>query len=281
MQNWQQTMIGAAQKPLNQAIMIERVSTYPSFDHQCFVTGSGPAYEDKPLTSFNLTKQNGADGNFIRGHLGRLRSLDGYLYACGGGRAFGKRLDKGQWQSFSQFIPDEDGNHTGFDDFDGWGENDIYAVGGLGDVWHFNGTDWRQIPFPSNYPTSAVCCGGDGNVYIATYNGIFMGRENRWKNIGNIGTNLPIKDMVWYEDKVWCTNDYGLWTIDNGRVARADVPATVSACAGNLSGGDGVLLLAGLYGAVFKEDGEWNVIVHFSVMEKLVALERAEKGDPN
>lgn len=280
LQNWQQIMIGAAQKPLSQAVMVERVSTYPSFDHQCFVVGSGPAYEDQPLTSFDL-KENGADGSFLRGHLGRLKSLDGYLYACGGGRGFGKRLDKGQWQSFSQFIPNEIGNHRGFDDFDGWGENDIYAVGGLGDVWHFNGTDWRQIPFPSNYPTSAVCCGGDGNVYIATYNGIFMGRENCWKNIGNIGTNLPVKDMVWYEDKVWCTNDYGLWTIYNGRVARADVPADVSACAGNLSVGDGVLLLAGLYGAVFKEDGEWNVIVHFSVMEKLVALERAEKGDPN
>ena len=240
--------------------------------------GSGSAYGDKPLSSFGLSQKNGADGNFKRGHIARLKALDGYLYACGGGRAIGKRIDKGQWQSFSQLIPDgyDEGNHTSFHDFDGWGENDIYAVGGLGDVWHFNGQDWRHIPFPSNFPTSAVCCGGDGNVYIATYNGFFMGRDNHWKNIGGIGTDLPIKDMVWYEDQVWCTNDYGLWTITNGQVRRADVPSEVSACAGNLSVGEGVLLLAGLYGAVFKENGEWQTIVHFSVMQTLIALEKSE-----
>lgn len=278
LQGWQPIVVGTAHKPLNQSIGIEQYSTFPSFDHKCFVTGSGPAYEDLPLTSMGPTK--GEKGNFLRGHLAKLKTLDGYLYACGGGRGFGKRLDRGKWQSFSQLIPYEYEKDRlgGFDDFDGWGENDIYAVGGVGDVWHFNGAQWRQIPFPSNYPLSAVCCGGDGNVYIAGYNGIFMGRENRWKRIGSIPTDLPIKDMVWYEDKVWCTNDYGLWTIDKGKVARADVPAEVSACAGNLSVGDGVLLLAGLYGAVFKEAGEWHIIVHFHTMETLKALENNGAG---
>lgn len=275
MQNWQPMVIGAAQKPLSQVVMMERVSTYPSMDLQNFVIGSGPAYQDDDIKPYT-NKMQGRDGAFSRGHIAKLKALDGYLYACGGRRSIGKRLDKGQWQSFSQMIPTEKGTSQGFDDFDGWGENDIYAVGGLGDVWHFNGQDWRQIPFPSNFPTSAVCCGGDGNVYIATYNGIFMGRDNHWKNIGGIGTDLPIKDMVWYEDQVWCTNDYGLWTITNGQVRRADVPYEVSACAGNLSVGEGVLLLAGLYGAVFKENGEWQTIVHFSVMQKLIALEKSE-----
>jgi hypothetical protein len=41
--------------------------------------------------------------------------------------------------------------------------------------------------------------------------------------------------------------------------------------------GDGVLLLAGLYGAVFKENGQWHEIVLFNTMEKLLALEEEEK----
>jgi hypothetical protein len=88
---------------------------------------------------------------------------------------------------------------------------------------------------------------------------------------------LPFRDMVWYEDRGWCTSDYGLWTIHKGKIGRPEVPATVSACSGNLSVGDGVLLLAGLYGAVFKEDGQWNEIVIFDTMEKLLALEEKEK----
>lgn len=277
LQNWQAMVIGAAQKPLNQSVTIERTSTYPALDLKCYVTGSGPAYEDKNLLPFDL-KSRGKNGNFIRGHLAKLKSLDGWLYGCGGRRTLGKRLEKGVWQSFSQNIPTDDDSLQGFDDFDGWGENDIYAAGGMGDVWHFNGKAWRQIAFPSNDPLNSVCCAGDGNVYIAGVTGVYMGREDRWKRIGpSPSLSLPIKDMVWYEDKVWCTNDYGLWTIEKGRIARANVPAEVSACAGNLSVGDGVLLLAGLYGAVFKEKGQWTTIVHFNVMEKLLELERGER----
>ena len=94
LQNWQPTIIGAAQKPLSQSISIEQFSTYPSFDQKCFVTGSGPAYEDTPLTSMSTNRKNGADGNFLRGHLAKLKTLGGYLYACGGGRAIGKQRDR-------------------------------------------------------------------------------------------------------------------------------------------------------------------------------------------
>ena len=278
--NWQHTVIGAAQKPLNQAVMIESTSTYPSMDHKGYVVGSGPAHEDHLFHSYG--NEQPTEGNFLRGALTRLKSLDGWLYGCGGRRSLGKRLDRARWQSFSEDIPidpTEHRNDIGFKDFDGWGENDIYAVGGMGDVWHFNGQDWRQIPFPSNMMLSAVCCAGDGQVYIAAYNGIFRGRDNHWQKIGETPTDLLIKDMVWYEDKVWFTNDYGLWTIDNGRVSRADVPSDVSACAGNLSVGDGVLLLCGLYGAVFRQDGEWHTIIHFGVMERLLELEQSELKD--
>ncbi|MDR0701435.1 MAG: hypothetical protein LBF61_03335 [Azoarcus sp.] len=279
--NWNAMVIGASQKPASHSVSIERTSVYPSLDLRCFVTGSGPAHEDTPL---------GREGDFDRGHIGKLKSLEGYLYACGGGRSFGKRLGDGQWQSFSQDIPLPDGSgktagQFGFEDFDGWSETDIYAAGGRGDVWHYDGKKWRQLPFPSNIPLTTVCCGGDGNVYISGYGGnTFMGGGDRWKHLsgmglsGALGLSLPFRDMVWYEDRVWCTNDYGLWTIHKGRMKRADVPTTVRACGGNLSTADGVLLLAGLYGAVFMENGQWNEIVIFDTMEKILALEEMEKN---
>jgi hypothetical protein len=275
-QNWAPMVIGASQKPASHSVSIERIAVYPSFDRRCFVTGSGPAYEDVPLAGAKR-------GDFARGHIAKLKPLEGHLYACGGNRSFGKRLGKGQWQSFSQDIPypeKSSGTWYGFDDFDGWSETDIYAAGGEGDVWHYDGREWRQIPFPSNLPLNSVCCGGDGNVYISGYGGdTFVGRGDRWKMIRGGGMSLPFRDMVWYEDRVWCTSDYGLWTIHNGRIARPNVPATVSGCCGNLSVGDGVLLLAGLCGAVFKENGQWHEIVLFSTMEKLLALEEAEKKE--
>jgi hypothetical protein len=114
-QGWQPMVIGASQKPANHSVSIEVAPTFPSMSHKCFVTGSGPAYEDATIDTFNPEK-NGSDGNFSRGYIGKLKSLEGYLYACGGRRSFGKRLGKGQWQSFSQNIlpPGETGGFQGF-----------------------------------------------------------------------------------------------------------------------------------------------------------------------
>lgn len=270
---WESIITGAAQKPLNQSVNAERTAVFPSMEERVFITGSGPAYQDESL--------GGPSTNFLRGGLRRLKTINGWLYACGGRRSFGKRLDKGTWQSFSESLPTrekegENGIYSGFDDFDGFNEQDIYAAGGNGDVWHFDGSRWTPIAFPTNEPLQSVCCGADGNVYISGYEGLtFMGRGERWKQIHRGGISLGFRDMVWYEDRVWCTSDYGVWTIHNGKVERAKLPADIGSCAGHLYTGDGVLLLAGLGGAAFKENGQWHSIISFPVMERLLELDQS------
>ncbi len=254
-------------------------------DNRVYVTGSGSAYEDRPLLTFSREKGAQTQGAILRGSINRLKQLDGWLYGCGGGRTLFKRLDKGTWESLSQDIPrvlkerPVGSSEEGFEDFDGRSESDIYAVGGYGDVWHFDGKGWRQIPFPANEPLQSVCCGGDGQVYISGYEGVtFVGRGDRWKKIFDGGISLGFRDMVWYEDRVWCTSDYGLWTIHEERVGVADVPPTVAACAGHLSVGDGVLLLAGYSGAAFREHGAWQQIISFHTMETLLDVQESEGG---
>lgn len=279
---WQAIITGAATQPVNQSVNVERFTVFPSMEHRVYVTGSGPAYEDSVITSLSEDQAARQRGQFTRGAINRLKPVDGFLYACGGGRTIAKRLGKGEWQSMTQDIPaagDEGMNvgDAGFRDLDSFGESDIYAVGGHGDVWHFDGQAWRRVAFPSNEVLNSVCCGGDGNVYISGYEGVtWMGRGDTWQKIHRGGISQGFRDMVWYEDKVWCTSDYGLWTIENGKVSTADVPPDVSACSGHLSVGDGVLLLAGLYGAVFREAGQWETIVLFSSMAALSALDEGE-----
>jgi hypothetical protein len=272
LQGWETIGVGAATLPLNQAIYIERTAVYPSLDLRTFVTGSGPAYEDDPLKGW--LKPNDHE-HFVRGHIAKIKPVDGHAHACGGGRSLGRRLDKGQWESFSHFFPEiKEGD--GFEDFDAWNASDIYLAGGQGDVWHFDAqkTEARQLAFPSDMPLYTVCCGGDGNVYISdVYGTVWVGGGERWKKLPGLSLSLPLRDMVWYEDRVWATNDYGLYWIHKGRLEFADVPPEVSACAGNLSVGDGVLLLAGYGGAVFRENGQWEQILLFDTMEKLVELQ--------
>ncbi|MNF88094.1 hypothetical protein D3C84_705800 [compost metagenome] len=157
---------------------------------------------------------------------------------------------------------------AGFESLDGFSRSDVYAAGGKGDVWHFNGQQWRRIDFPSNLAIETVCCGGDGRVYISGYEGhTFVGRGDTWKKIRTReDISLAFKDMVWYEDRVWCTNDYGVWWIVGDQLVKANIPAFAQISAGHLSARDGVLLLAGFYGAAYLENGQWHQIFSYSEM---------------
>lgn len=245
--------------------------TYPkdqfagvSFDGCVYVMGSGESGREDDITEF---RKGGPD----RGGITKLKNIDGYLYCCGPGRSVGKRADKNNWFSHSQLIPSDTATEQGgFTDIDGFNEQDLYAVGGKGDVWHYNGEEWYPITFfTSNDCVNTVCCAGDGFVYVNGDEGLtFVGRNNQWKKINDQGIMQNFRDMVWHQDRVWCTNDNGVWTIKENKIAAASLSLEIAACAGHLYVNDGVLLLAGSGGAAFLENGQWQSILVTHELEK-------------
>jgi len=165
-------------------------------------------------------------------------------------------------QQHDSIHDEKDWERAGFNDIDGFSANDIYCVGGKGDVWHFNGKAWTQIHFSSNIDLSSVCCAGDSQVYISGYGGTtFKGRGQKWKQIFKGEMAMPFKRMEWFENKVWCTSDYGLWTLENDKLVEpAEVTDEIKVCSGYMSTRDGVLLIAGPGGAAYKEAGVWHKI---------------------
>lgn len=251
-------MAGASQKPLWQNINIDRLG-------QVYVKGSG-------VTEIENTIPGGGGEGPMRGDVRRLKQINGWLYASGGGRSLCKRLGRNDWEEIG-VLPPEGKGEVGFDDFDGFSEADIYAAGGRGDVWHYDGSAWRQLPFPSKMWIESVCCGADGHVYIGAQNGhVFRGRGNRWEHIHEGDLSLPFKDMVWFGDRIYATNDYGLWEIKDGIVGRSSEPADITICSGNLSVGDGVMLLAGHYGAALHDGNSWVQLFSIAKLENQVNL---------
>jgi hypothetical protein len=267
---WGHLTLGAMTVPKSQFILHELEK------HRIYVIGSGDEEFEAPLS--NLTNPNCP----MHAGVSRIKTFNGKAFLAGGGRGFAERLGPNSYRSHKNLvkpIPQEDPNsgRDGFEDFDMFAEDDIYAAGGKGDIWHFNGKAWRQIPLPTNAWLETVCCGEDGNVYISGYEGLtFMGRGDTWKEINSGGVYLGWRDMVWYEGKAWATSENGLWTIEGGRVNYvANLPSEVRVCAGNLYVADGVMLLAGLGGACFRENGEWHSIFTLGQMEKLLDEESA------
>lgn len=216
---------------------------------------------------FEVPIRSVMEGGELGGAVMRAKSFGAEVMICTLGRQLFQRLGVGAWERIGPIVPYKFQLSTsgdfGFEDFDRFSETDWYAAGGLSDVWQFDGSDWRQCAFPSNQGLFAVCCAGDGEVYLSVGAGsIYRGKGDRWKRIHEGQLSIPIKDLVWYEGQVWGTSDYGLWTVRDGVFAEADVPPAVKVCAGNLATRDGVLLVAGYGGAAFKRDGQWTTIFH-------------------
>jgi hypothetical protein len=201
------------------------------------------------------------EGGIRLGALSRAKSFGGDLFAASTARQLFVRRQPGVWELLGNPLPKPEENKLSFVDFDGFNDGDVYAVGDAGDVWHLQGKTWGRRKFPSNAGLSAVCCGGDGLVYVAAGNIIYRGVGDKWEKLKTVAPiSLPIKDLVWYDSELWATNDYGVWVLRENKLDEAEVPSGVKVCAGNLAVRDGVLLIAGYGGAAFKFNGKWTEI---------------------
>lgn len=113
----------------------------------------------------------------------RLKCINGYTYAVCSGRKIYKRIQPGKWELFAALPELSEQQYTmGFDDLDAFSENDMYAVGGCGDIWHFDGANWKQLGFPTNAQLATVTCVPDGQVYVSGEGGsLWVGRNESWK----------------------------------------------------------------------------------------------------
>jgi hypothetical protein len=239
--------LAISRQPKEQAIMV-------ALDGAVAVLGAG---EDAMETSI----PRGSEGP-LNGGANSLTVIEGVVYVAGSRRRVCYRAGPNQWTSISANLPDPEkgtAKHAGFDAISGFNRADIYAVGGKGDAWRYDGSKWHRCALPTNMYLESVCCAGDNNVYIGLQSGgVMRGREDEWEIIHEDTMTLPFKDMVWFDDRVWCTSDYGIWTIENGKFTEPDLPPEVKACAGNLSAADGVMLVAGMYGAAVFDGKKWD-----------------------
>lgn len=241
---------GVSETPKQQFVGVDRKGAV-------YVLGGGDAEVEEPL-------KRSVDSGVKRGAITRLRVIDGVLYVAGTGRSVGYREGKNRWVSLTQgmsYSTETEWSTGGFKDIDGFSRSEIYCVGGHGDVWRYDGKNWTRLHFPSNIRLYSLCCADDGFVYVSGYGGTtFKGRNNQWTKIHDDTLTLPFKRMAWYRGKVWCTSDYGLWTIENDMLKAAEVGADVKVASGYLSVKGDTLLVGGYNGASYCHSGKWTSI---------------------
>jgi len=169
--------------------------------------------------------------------------IDGSAYITGHLRKVFKRVGPGQWLDLTReeehphmfadlrAIKARRGNYAdnkaGFEAIAGFGSADLYAGGRYGDLWHYDGTTWRMIDFPSNASIAGLCGASDGQVYAACdRGGLFRGRGDTWEELPG-ARGIRFSGCAWFDGRLWLGEDYALYVCDpsaGGKVERYRFP---------------------------------------------------------
>ncbi|MFZ6674194.1 hypothetical protein [Undibacterium sp. Xuan67W] len=203
----------------------------------------------------------------------------GQVYALGNYRKIYRRIGMEQWIELGQEgkgVPVPADIETGksysqglgFRDMSAFSADDMYAVGGDGDVWRFDGNKWHNCPIPTNADLRTVCCAGDGQVYITEMNGsVWAGRADKWKRIvvADIAPGYQPVDAVWFNQRLYLGGQEGLWTIDIKNKSlvpldevESDAPNATNGGRLDLSPDGKYLLTAGPHGACLNDGTGWK-----------------------
>lgn len=223
-----------------------------------------------------------------------LRKIDNEIYSCGFHHKLLKRVGKKQWidltndQDHPELFVDikavrADPNATflsvpySFISFDGFNAEDIYACGSDGDLWHYNGKRWLQLSPPVNSELNNLVCGDDGFVYITSswgdlLKGYYRDGEEKWELIPQnvVGMDLGFEDAAWFQGKLYLSNSWGLYVLENDVVSRVDFSDqghNAQYSFKRVIADQGILISYGLNNAVMFDGQHWQAIINPHYLE--------------
>ncbi|NMO18963.1 hypothetical protein HPC49_14605 [Pyxidicoccus fallax] len=226
----------------------------------------------------------------MRSSIQALKRVGDRVYALATERQLFLREGVGRWKPLAntpEGVPfpmklepgASSAQNMGFKDLSAFSPDDMYAVGGSGDVWHYGGKRWSQVKFPSDLRLDTVCCAGDGKVYITGQDGtVWAGREGTWKQVqqGAFGGFDRFVDSVWFADTLYCgSTGHGLWKLD-GKGRLAPVRQVDTNPISNMEYGhprldvslDGKHLLIASGGQAILHDGkQWELLFREELLE--------------
>jgi hypothetical protein len=153
---------------------------------------------------------------------------------------------------------------SGFIDIDGFGENEMYACGGVGDLWTYQDAVWQNIDIDTNASLTKICCSSDGNAYIATNRReVIVGRHHAWHYITQELTTDVFESIVDFKGRILISTEKNIYEVLNGsQFILAKFPAMPEMKSkAHMAVGADVLVVAGKDEAVMFDGKTWTRIL--------------------
>jgi len=199
----------------------------------------------------------------------KVRLIGERYYAVSFERDVALREAPNRWRTISEeAVADyRRGGHTmsavGFEDIDGFSEQDIYACGEQGDLWHYDGTHWRTLDPPCNWRMERLCCAADGLVYIVGFAGeVLVGRDEQWRRVVAEPQPFNVERIAWFQGRLYAVTHGFLFVLDGERWRGLDYgqdrrPSSF----GYLDATEDALLVAGPDSATVFDGTRWETII--------------------
>jgi hypothetical protein len=193
----------------------------------------------------------------------------GFAYAVGINRDVYRRVAPNKWVSVKDkalnLLKTEKVADAGFRDIDGFSDSDIYACGGRGDLWHFDGKHWSKEDIPTNANLERACCGDDGLVYVTTNSkSLLIGKRGAWRVVDQDIGDEGFVDIVNFESRILVSTDDGVWESQKGKLVPAKLRVPKMKVYSHLAAGDGLLVVAGANEASLYDGSKWSKILRFA-----------------
>jgi len=195
-------------------------------------------------------------------------NIGGLLHVVGTGRTVLRRERRDKWTALKKGLggdDDEVSQDEGFNALDGYGPEELYAAGGAGDLWRFDGSAWQRIELGSNVEINDLCCGEDGLVYVVGDAGtLIVGRGDVWAQVDQDVEDDDLDSVAWFDGRAWISTSMHLYAFADGKLARVDVRTAddeVQWTHALVATGGGLLVSAGPKDAFAFDGDEWHCLV--------------------
>lgn len=234
---WRAAGICVVRKPAEKLVAV-------SGDGQVFTYVGGQEGSEKIRDAFDLRA---------------CAAIDGYAYACGMNREVFRRAGEGKWTAMHAPAAEGDDEVAGFEAIDGFGADDIYAVGWEGELWHWQAGSWTQGPSPVNVVLSGVCCAGDGNVYACGQAGTLLrGRGQDWEVLETEGLMDDFWDLRWFMGRLYVASMSALYELQGDALVPVDFGRDAPDSCYKLTDAEGVLWSVGQQNICSFDGAAWR-----------------------
>lgn len=194
-----------------------------------------------------------------------IRLIGDRAYVAGMARHVYRRDGRDAWTAIDGgvFVPREQRSESvGFNSIDGFREDHVYAVGYKGEIWTYDGREWREEESPTNLALTSVLCLDEDEVVIVGLAGtIIRGSRGSWRVIAHDATEADFWDSTLFDGRVYLASDERLFELDGENLEPVEMGLSPSPTTMYVDSVPGAMWAVGQKDMVRTMDGEtWEMV---------------------